>query len=57
MGSYCFFADRPVGQYKKSDIPEINPSIWFEDNNGNNCWLIIRCAKYSDNKIKLMQKT
>lgn len=20
MGSYCFFADRPVGQYKKSDI-------------------------------------
>lgn len=35
-----------------SDIPEINPSIWFEDNNGNNCWLIIRCAKYSDNKIK-----
>ena len=33
------------------DTLEVDPQIWFEDANGKKCWLLVRCAQKSNNKI------
>ena len=34
------------------DTLEVDPQIWFEDKNGNKCWLIVRCEKLAEKEVK-----
>jgi len=47
--------------YSYQDTLEVDPQIWFEDNSGNKCWLIVRSAlapaKKAEKPLKLKEIT
>jgi len=38
------------------DTLEVDPQIWFTDENGKRCWVMVRCAKPPQNEIEQPKK-
>lgn len=38
------------------DTLEVDPQIWFEDANGEKCWIVVRCAKHPETEAEKPEK-